>query len=88
MGASELESKLRQGTEWPVDVKNWKVEKGHDATGEEAIWVWVTLENPMESRRIRSQLREMIREKIADYEEADAHWVYVRFRGESEVEAE
>lgn len=84
----DIKSELSRSRGWPAPIKGWRVEKGYDSTGQDAIWVWVTLANPLQSRDIRSAMRRMIRDKVASYVEPDPTWVYVRFRGESEVEAE
>ncbi|MEB3232823.1 MAG: hypothetical protein VKJ64_17565 [Leptolyngbyaceae bacterium] len=76
--------KLR--TELPESVKRLHYELGFEAEGEPAVWLWVvfkdadietqwTLENRTE---IRQQATQLFRET------GIPHWVYVRFRSESE----
>ena len=73
---------LRQSAGLPVPVRSWHVETGADATGDPAIWVWVTLDDHVELGT-RDQIREQVRHTIQRMDE-DAPWVYVRFRTASE----
>lgn len=69
-------------------VAGWTVEVGRDATGDEAIWVWVVLHDelvdqvwPLQTRdEIREWVRDLVRRAAAPVEVQ----VYVRFRLESE----
>ena len=87
MSDHELEAKLRC-IEWPVPVRHWKVEKGADATGDDAVWVWVTLEDQGADIVTRSELRHKVRDAVADFEDPGPYWVYVRFDEDPELEAQ
>jgi hypothetical protein len=88
MNTPELEARLRLAGDWPAPVVDWKVEKGLDATGMEAVWVWVIVDDVIEDWDLRTQLRNKVRDRITELEDSPPDWVYVRFRLESEVEAE
>ena len=83
----ELEAKLNC-IEWPPSVVRWKVEKGTDATGEEAVWVWITLDSEKTDKTMRFQLRDRVRAVVMKFEDPAPYWVYVRFVGEPELEAQ
>lgn len=69
-------------------VAGWDVEIGTDATGDDAVWVWVVLRDDrieeawVESNRdaLRDHVRSTVRRVVA----AQPFQVYVRFRSESE----
>ncbi len=83
-GVHELESKLQKAEDWPTPIHGWRVERGTDALGQDAVWVWVTLSDPLPNWTVRSHMRRMVREAVAKITESDPSWVYVRFRDESE----
>ncbi|MDE0113170.1 MAG: hypothetical protein OXN84_12940 [Albidovulum sp.] len=85
--ASTLEAALRELPELPTPVTNWHVETGRDSTDEPAVWVWAMLKDDHVEFAKRSRLRKIIRELVE--EKTDPSFlVYIRFRGESEVEQE
>jgi len=88
MNTPELEAQLRLAGDWPAFVVDWKVEKGLDATGWDAVWVWIVVDNLIEDWSLRTELRNKVRDRIIELEDPPPGWVYVRFRLESEVEAE
>ena len=85
MEAQALEHLLRDVGDWPAKVHHWYVEKGEDATGDAAVWVWITLSDVMKNREIRDRFREQVRTKLVELEGRDT-WVYVRFRDVTELE--
>lgn len=87
MSILDLEDKLSKLSDLPAAVRHWKVERGKDSTGMDAVWVWLTPENAEIDRETRASLRERVREAILQLEEPDPEWVYVRFSEEPELEA-
>lgn len=82
-----VEEALRDLAGLPASVQAWDVEVGADATGDEAIWVWVILRDEDLKRQTRERFRDLVRNAIRQ-RTSDSHpWVYVRFRGTSEVAA-
>jgi hypothetical protein len=75
---------LRQAQTLPAPVRSWRVELGPDATGDSAVWVWITVDDELDFQT-RNQLRELVRQTIGGTTE-DPPWVYVRFRAASEAE--
>ncbi|MEL6772922.1 MAG: hypothetical protein AAFP18_17820 [Bacteroidota bacterium] len=69
---------------WPTPVAGWKVERGLDATDDEAVWVWATLENDGVAYATIAEMREQIRSLAMEVVPSVA-WAYVRFRTASEV---
>ena len=69
----------------PTPVSGWEVETGPDWTDDPAVWVWVYLRDEEVDFETRARLREMVRDRIG---RETSDWVYVRFRGASEVEAQ
>lgn len=73
---------------FPAAIAGWDVKVGRDATGDEAVWVWVVLRDefvdqiwPLQTRdEVRDRVREIVRNAAAPTEVQ----VYVRFRSESE----
>ena len=81
MTATTIESLLQNLEGLPVPVTAWKVEAGEDHSGDDAVWVWVTLQETDLNRDNRETLRELVRRKLSELSKS---WVYVRFRGASE----
>jgi hypothetical protein len=85
MTAKGIEESLRKLRHLPAAVESWQVETGPDATGDEAVWVWVMLRDedvdPQTRARVRDRVRAAIRARVG----AKQPWVYVRFRGSSEL---
>jgi hypothetical protein len=73
---------------FPAAIAGWDVKVGRDATGDDAVWVWVVLHDelvdqvwPMKTRdEVRDRVREIVRDAAAPTEVQ----IYVRFRSESE----
>ena len=85
MSAATLESKLRSWKKLPIEVHSWHVEEGYDSTGDFAFWVWITVKDEDLSKENRTKIRELVKEKVRKLEPASVPWVYVRFRGTSEL---
>lgn len=84
MSSQGIENALRKMKNLPVPVKDWQVETGEDSTGNEAVWVWVTLKDEDLDRAPRDRVRELVRDAVHRSIQRDEPWVYVRFRGASE----
>jgi hypothetical protein len=84
---ASIEETLRDLADLPASVQAWDVEVGADATGEEAVWVWVTLRDEDLNRQTREQFRSLVRNAVRQRTSDSPPWVYVRFRGASEVAA-
>ena len=84
MDAHALKRKFQE-IEWPVSVPSWRVEKGQDSEGQDAVWVWIAMDDALLHSDERAKLRRFVRELI--WETEDNIWVYVRFRDVEEVEA-
>ena len=82
-----IEETLRDLADLPASVQAWDVESGADATGDEAVWVWVTLRDEDLNRQTREQFRSLVRNAVRQRTSDSPPWVYVRFRGASEVAA-
>jgi len=82
--AEAIESALAELRGLPAQVHSWQVETGPDATDDPAVWVWVMLQDEDVDFERRSRLREMVREQV-QHQTQDGSWVYVRFRGASEL---
>lgn len=82
-----IEDVLHNMADLPASVQAWDVEVGADATGEEAVWVWVTLRDEDLNRQTRERFRDLVRNAIRQQTSDAPPWVYVRFRGASEVTA-
>ena len=83
--AATIESELEKLPDLPTPVSSWRVEMGPDATDDPAVWVWAMLEHENVDFGTRSRLRKIV-QNLVRQEIDDAPWVYVRFRGASEVE--
>ena len=79
------EETLRDLVDLPASVQAWDVEVGADATGDEAVWVWVTLQDEDLNRQTREQFRSLVRNAVRQQTSNSPLWVYVRFRGASEA---
>ena len=82
---TEIESALDELSALPAKVSGWQVETGIDWADEPAVWVWALLEDEEVDLATRSRLRDMVRDYLRQKAGA-AKWVYVRFRGASEME--
>ena len=82
--ATEIKSDLDKLSALPARVSGWEVETGIDAADEPAVWVWALLEDEEVDLATRSRLRDMVRDYLRQKAGA-AKWVYVRFRGASEM---
>ena len=79
MDAEEIKQALERLTDLPAKVASWRVEIGEDASGADAVWVWVELAGD----HVGSQVRQSIRDKVKKAaREAAAFspepWIYVR----------
>ena len=83
MTVSEIESALNGLRNLPTPVSAWQVETGLDSTDDPAVWVWVYLRDEEVDFDTRARLRDMVRDRIG---RETSDWVYVHFRGASEVE--
>ena len=86
MSILDLEDQLSKLRDLPAAVRHWKVERGQDATGMEAIWVWLVPENGDLDGETRANLRDRVREVVIQLEEPEPEWVYVRFSEEPQLE--
>ena len=81
---SEIESALDDLSGLPARVSGWQVETGIDWADEPAVWVWALLEDEEVEAVALDRLREMVLDCVLQ-KAGDAKWVYVRFRGASEM---
>ena len=82
--ASDIEAALkRELRNPPTPVSWWEVETGVDWADDPAVRVWVYLTEEEVDFDTRSRLRDMVRNIVRGKTPA---WVYVYFRGASEVE--
>ena len=81
---ASIENALRDMADLPASVQAWNVEVGADATGDEAVWVWVTLRDEDLNRQTRERFRDLVRNAIRQRTSDSPPWVYVRFRGASQ----
>ena len=79
-----IESALGELRDPPTTVGSWQVHAGPDTKDDPVVWVWVILEHDDVGAGTRSRLRGIVREAVRR-ETGDTSWVYVRFRGASEV---
>jgi hypothetical protein len=86
MSTGEIESALREVKGLPAPVENWRVETGEDSTGNEAVWVWVTIEDKDLNWETRTKVRALVRDAVRREFGKQEPWVYVRFRGASETD--
>ena len=82
--ATEIRSALDELSALPARVSGWQVETGIDWADEPAVWVWALLEDEEVETAALDRLREMVRDRVLP-KAGDAKWVYVRFRGASEM---
>ncbi len=75
----------------PEGVEGWRVEMGSDATGDPAVWVWLSVEDDVLDKmdsKARESIRDIvtsgIQKKLIGQYGTSVPWVYVRFRGVSE----
>ena len=76
---NSLEQGLRALT-WPPEVQDLRVEEGEDATGDEAIWVWLLVE-PGAASGVSAQDRILDFKHVIQSEVArlvPGLWAYVR----------
>ncbi len=71
----------------PAHVLDWDVKSGADATGDEAVWVWVTLQDEDLTDLNRGEIRDRVDTAVRGLVEDHPPWVYVRFRSQSEQAA-
>ncbi len=62
--ADAIEEALKRARGLPVPVESWRVEVGPDASGKEAVWVWIRLRHEDLRNVPRARLRELVREVI------------------------
>ncbi len=86
MSTEGIESALRKVKGLPAPVQGWRVETGEDSTGNEAVWVWVTLKDEDLDSETTTQVRSLVRDAVHRKLGKPEPWVYVRFRGASETE--
>ena len=68
----------------PAKVRKWRVEEGEDSTGDDAVWVWVTLDDRDLVEKKREAIRQAVRSALFERVRPKPTWVYVHFRGSSE----
>jgi len=67
----------------PISVVRWDIETGEDASGHDAVWVWVVVETrPL--ARTWTDVIEQVRQTASQAAGHDNPWVYVRCRLVSE----
>ena len=84
-----FEDVLEGLTDLPAAVHSWQTEVGEDSTGQLAAWVWAILPDSTDEEwpdfdtleRLRIRIRDAVMQRMGDR----IHWVYVNFRGASEV---
>ena len=73
---------------FPAAIAGWDVKVGRDATGDDAVWVWVVLHDDLVDQvwplQTRDELRDRVREIVRNAAVPTEVQVYVRFRSESE----
>lgn len=78
----------RDGLPSHAAIAGWVVETGRDATGDDAVWVWVVLHDELIQKvwplQTRNELREKVRELVQSAASPTEVQVYVRFRSETE----
>jgi hypothetical protein len=85
MDATSVVNALGTLKDLPAPVVRWDVDEGTDASGGEAFWVWAVLKDADLTRSVRNHIRDAVWATVRSLPGADDRWVYVRFRGESEV---
>ena len=88
---SSMDIRLEEVHGLPRGVDDWRVELGSDATGDPAVWVWLSVKDDvldkMDSKTresIRGIVTSSIQKKLIGQYGTSIPWVYVRFRGASE----
>lgn len=84
MSTATIESALRDLQGLPVPVRSWRVETGPDATDDDAVWVWATLNDEDLTASTCARVRELVRSTLQELLDG-GNWIYVRFRGASET---
>jgi hypothetical protein len=82
---TDVESILNGLLGLPSDVKRWDVETGADASGADAIWVYVVLDDSAFTGDNTLVIRKMVRQALRDDLRTWPNRVYIRFRSVSEV---
>ena len=78
----------------PLPVRSWRIKTGLDWMDSPAIWVWAVLRHGDVRAREKRELREELRETVADrvWEEVEAiddeFWVFVDFDEEESATAQ
>ncbi len=80
-----IQSVLKGLEDLPTPVDSWEVKTGVDWADDPAVWVWAILKDDDVDFTKRSTLRSKVRSLIRS-ETDGVPWVYVMFRGQSEVE--
>ncbi len=84
IAVTKIEAALDELSDLPARVGGWQVETGLDWVNEPAVWVWALLEDEEVEAAALDRLQETIRDCV-HRAAGDAKWVYVRFRGVSEM---
>ncbi len=78
----------RDGLPFPAAIAGWDIQVGRDATGDDAVWVWVVLHDNLVDQvwplQTRNELREKVRCLVRTAAGPTEVQVYVRFRSETE----
>lgn len=78
----------RERMPFPAAIAGWDIQVGRDATGDDAVWVWVVLHDDLVDQvwplQTRNELRERVRGLVRDAAAPAEVQVYVRFRSETE----
>ncbi len=82
----ELLAEHRNELPVPASIIDWIVEVGHDATGDDAVWVWVILQDDLFNQPVdwQDNLRDRIEEIVSHAASPTQVQVYIRYRAESE----
>jgi hypothetical protein len=72
--------KALKNLDWPAAVSNFRVVPGQDANGDEAIWVWLTVQpgaaqQPLQRQQLldcKKTVRDVVSQQVPDL------WTYVR----------
>ena len=82
---TRVEQALQNLTDLPVPVRRWDVKVGDDIAGEQAVWVWAILDDVDVTSDNCYDIRNSVREAVDQAMGDQPPWVYIRFRGTSEV---
>ena len=82
IAAAAIKTALETLGNLPTAVSDWEVKTGPDSTDDPAVWVWVYLTDEVVDFETRARLRDMVRDRIG---RETSDWVYVYFRGASEI---